>query len=247
MKETMNDSKPDPSTMKIKEIKDELTEMNISFAGCFDKESLMERLKDARSGKVMGAQTSTNTQNAKESQPPAPRSTHQSSFDREKVLMDLRSKTIKELRTMCAQAGIRWATMIEKEDYVKALLAKEEERGDFSPSGKLTPGKVGNISQDDVEKELQGRADTPLLLDVYATWCGPCKLMAPQLDEAASEWGSKIRVAKMDTDQNQELSSRLQIKGLPTIIIFDKNGKEIERVEGAMMKDQLGQFVNKYI
>jgi hypothetical protein len=168
MKETMNDSKPDPSTMKIKEIKDELTEMNISFAGCFDKESLMERLKDARSGKVMGAQTSTNTQNAKESQPPAPRSTHQSSFDREKVLMDLRSKTIKELRTMCAQAGIRWATMIEKEDYVKALLAKEEERGDFSPSGKLTPGKVGNISQDDVEKELQGRADTPLLLDVYA-------------------------------------------------------------------------------
>jgi thioredoxin len=245
----MKDSKPDPSTMKIKEIKDELTEMNISFAGCFDKESLMERLKDARSGKVIPeAQTSTNTQNnGTEKQSSAPQSNQKRSFDREKVLIDLRSKTIKELRTMCAQADIRWATMIEKEDYVKALLAIEEQRGDFSPSGKLTPGKVGNIGQDDVEKELKGRADTPLLLDVYATWCGPCKIMAPQLDEAASEWGSKIRVAKMDTDQNQELSSRLRIKGLPTVIIFDKNGKEIERVEGAMMKDQLGQFVNKYI
>ena len=85
------------------------------------------------------------------------------------------------------------------------------------------------------------------ILSFSQTWCGPCKLMAPQLDEAASEWGSKIRVAKMDTDQNQELSSTLQIKGLPTVIIFDKNGKELDRVEGAMMKDQLGRFVNRYI
>jgi hypothetical protein len=168
IKDTMNDSKPDPSTMKIKEIKDELTEMNISFAGCFDKESLIERLKDARSGKVIGTQTSTSAQKTPEKRSTTSHSTSKSSFDKDKVLMDLRSKTIKELRTMCAQAGIRWATMIEKEDYVKALLALEEQRGDFSPSGKLTPGKVGNIGQDDVGKELKGRADTPLLLDVYA-------------------------------------------------------------------------------
>lgn len=71
--------------------------------------------------------------------------------------------------------------------------------------------------------------------------------MAPQLDEAASIWGSKIRVAKMDTDQNQEMSSTLQVKGLPSVIIFDKSGKELKRVEGAMMKDQLVQFVDRYI
>lgn len=251
-----NTTKPEPSTMKIKDIKDELTQLHVSFVGCFDKESLVQRLEDARSGKVVAethesphkpSEANYSTSTPKPKAPATPSAKSNSSFDKEKALENLRSKTVKDLRTMCAQSGIRWSTFIEKEDYVRALLVVEEERGNFSPSGKLVAGKVVNITQDILEKELKGGASTPLLLDVYATWCGPCKLMAPQLDEAASIWGSKIRVAKMDTDQNQEMSSTLQVKGLPTVIIFDKYGKELKRVEGAMMKDQLVQFVDRYI
>ena len=83
--------------------------------------------------------------------------------------------------------------------------------------------------------------------DVYATWCGPCKLMAPFLEEAASELGDKVRVAKMDSDENPEWSGKLRVQGLPTVIVFDgETGKELERVEGALMKDQLVQLASKY-
>lgn len=57
------------------------------------------------------------------------------------------------------------------------------------------------------------------LIDVYATWCGPCKMMAPQLDEAAAELGDKVRVAKIDSDEYPEWAGRLQVKGLPTVRI----------------------------
>jgi thioredoxin 1 len=73
-------------------------------------------------------------------------------------------------------------------------------------------------------------------------------MMAPFLDEAASELGDKVRVAKIDSDQNPEWSGKLEVKGLPTVIVFDgKTGKELERVEGALMKDQLVQFAMKYV
>ena len=73
-------------------------------------------------------------------------------------------------------------------------------------------------------------------------------MMAPFLDEAASELGDKARVAKIDSDQNPEWSGKLEVKGLPTVIVFDgKTGKELERVEGALMKDQLVQFAMKYV
>lgn len=74
-----------------------------------------------------------------------------------------------------------------------------------------------------------------------------CKMMSPFLEEAASELGDKVRVAKMDSDQNAEWSGKLKVQGLPTIIVFDgKTGKELERVEGALMKDQLLQLGMKY-
>ena len=74
-----------------------------------------------------------------------------------------------------------------------------------------------------------------------------CKMMGPFLEEAATELKDKVRVAKMDSDQNPEWSGKLKVNGLPTIIVFDgKTGKELERVEGALMKDQLVQLGMKY-
>jgi len=72
-------------------------------------------------------------------------------------------------------------------------------------------------------------------------------MMAPFLEEAATELGDKVRVAKMDSDQNPEWSGKLKVNGLPSIIVFDgQTGKELERVEGALMKDQLVQLAMKY-
>merc|ERR1719410_585717 len=82
------------------------------------------------------------------------------------------------------------------------------------------------------------------LLDVYATWCGPCKFLLTQMDVAAKELGSKIRMAKLDSDKYPALAGSLRAEGLPTLIIFDKEGKEIARKEGALMKDDLIRWVN---
>uniref|UniRef100_A0A6S8VA44 Thioredoxin domain-containing protein n=1 Tax=Chaetoceros debilis TaxID=122233 RepID=A0A6S8VA44_9STRA len=271
---------PEISSMRIRAIKDELNEMGISFTDCFDKDSLVDRLKDGRSGAVTGtpksveddasksaaaaststsestctpksveddasksaaeASTSTSESTSKHSQ------SSKSTFDREAVISELRQKKVRELRTMCAQNNIKWATFIEKEELVRALVDYKEKASDFSSSGALTPGKVTMINDDILGKEVSGGAATPLLLDVYATWCGPCKMMVPQLDEAAAELGDKVRVAKIDSDEYPEWAGRLQVKGLPTLIVFDGNGKEVERVEGALMKDQLVQLAQKH-
>jgi len=241
--------------MRIRAIKDELNEMGISFTDCFDKDSLVDRLKDGRSGAVTGTPPQSVEDDAPKSAAAASTSestseqksqSSKSTFDREAVMVELRQKKVRELRTMCAQNNIKWATMIEKEELVRALVDYKEKASEFSSSGALTPGKVTMINDDILGKEVAGGAATPLLLDVYATWCGPCKMMAPQLDEAAAELGDKVRVAKIDSDEYPDWAGRLQVKGLPTIIVFDGNGKEVERVEGALMKDQLIQLAQKH-
>lgn len=235
----------DPSTMRIKEIKNELTSLNVMFTDCFDKESLVERLLDARNDTV-SEQFKTKPPKEEPSSEPAASTTNtsesppSSTFDKEEFMTNLRSLKVRELRTKCAQANIRWAHMIEKEELVKALLAHEETIGSFSGSGKLIPSQVVDIDESTLEQELKGGLSTPLLLDVYATWCGPCKMMVPHLEQAAEELKSTVRVAKMDSDQNQAWSSKLQVNALPTVILFDgQTGKEIKRVEGALMKDAL--------
>mmetsp|Transcript_17974 Transcript_17974/g.21999 ORF Transcript_17974/g.21999 Transcript_17974/m.21999 type:complete len:320 (-) Transcript_17974:283-1242(-) len=241
---------PDPSTMRIRAIKDELDKMGVSSNDCFDKDSLCSRLIDARDGKVKSTKGATGPTTSSSSTPtPTSTSKSNSNFDKDEALAQLRSLRVKELRTKCAKNGIRWATMIEKEDLVQALIAYEEMAANFSPSGKISPGKVAMIDDVTLEKELKaGITTTPLLLDVFATWCGPCKLMAPQLDDAASDLGDKVRVAKIDSDEYPEWSGKLNVSGLPTIIIFDGNtGKEIQRVEGALMKDDLVKLALSHV
>eukprot|EP00551_Chaetoceros_affinis_P005013 CAMPEP_0203671960 /NCGR_PEP_ID=MMETSP0090-20130426/7609_1 /ASSEMBLY_ACC=CAM_ASM_001088 /TAXON_ID=426623 /ORGANISM="Chaetoceros affinis, Strain CCMP159" /LENGTH=265 /DNA_ID=CAMNT_0050537165 /DNA_START=283 /DNA_END=1080 /DNA_ORIENTATION=+ len=240
---------PDPKSMRIKEIKNELDSLNVKYNDCFDKESLCLRLTDARDGKIPIPIV--------EASPPAPTNSNSNSnsksnnnFDKEQKAQELRSLRVKELRTKCAEYGIRWASMIEKEELVQALVTHYEKVSAFSSSGTIIPGKVAVITDESVlEKELSPSfpSATPLLLDVYAVWCGPCKLMAPQLDDAAAELGDSVRVAKIDSDKFPEWSSKLNVSGLPTIIVFDgMTGKELQRVEGALMKDDLVKLARSH-
>jgi thioredoxin 2 len=77
------------------------------------------------------------------------------------------------------------------------------------------------------------RSDIPLLVDFWAAWCGPCKAMAPQFEKAAAELEPRVRLGKVNTDEEQELAGRFRIQGIPTMILFH-HGREIARQSGLM-------------
>lgn len=242
--------------MRVKEIKDELEQLNVDFADCFDKESLVSRLVDARDGKVEPKAKKTVTDapkdhdttktedKKKDDETVAPTTTASPpvDFDKEAVLEEIRGMRVRELREELGRRQIPRAGLFEKEDLVQALLKAREQASNFSSTGLVLPGQVAELTEDQLEEEM--KHPTPMLLDVYATWCGPCQMMAPQLQQAAAEsFGDTLRVVKMDSDKNPRMAGSLKVGGLPTLVLFN-NGQEVDRIEGALMKDQLVEWVN---
>ncbi|MCY0147313.1 thioredoxin TrxC [Hoeflea sp. G2-23] len=96
----------------------------------------------------------------------------------------------------------------------------------------LFPAAPFDIDEMKLNKHLKND-QVPLLVDFWAPWCGPCKMMGPMFAQAANEMSPKVRFAKLDTEQHQNVGARFQIRGIPLIILFDK-GKEVARQAGAM-------------
>jgi thioredoxin len=87
-------------------------------------------------------------------------------------------------------------------------------------------------------EELIASAEKPLLVDFYATWCGPCRMLAPILDQVQALLRGKIQIVKIDTDRYPDLASHYGIHALPTLVLF-KQGQPVERIEGVMPPEQL--------
>ena len=82
------------------------------------------------------------------------------------------------------------------------------------------------------------QSEKPVLIDFFATWCGPCKMLAPVLKEVKDSLGERITILKIDVDKNQALSSKYQVRGVPTMILF-QNGKQLWRQSGVLTKDEI--------
>ena len=232
----------DIQKMRAKEIKEELVNQGIDVSDIFDKEGLVERLFQLRNGLIEAEKKEPEPVPVKP-EPPEPVKTQEvKRMDKSEFIAKCKEMRVKELRTELGQRGLSWADALDKDELVERLAGVLAKEAAFCNSGRLKPGIVSKITGKELAEELSD-STTPLLLDVYATWCGPCKVMESQLAAAAQKLGSKIRIAKMDSDEESDTSTNLGVGALPTLILFDRSGKQVQRFEGAMMESQIIDLV----
>ncbi len=87
--------------------------------------------------------------------------------------------------------------------------------------------------------------DIPVLVDFFADWCGPCKMLAPILKDVKTEMGDQVKIVKIDVDRNQELAAKYQVRGVPTMILY-KNGKQLWRQSGVLQKHQITEVIKSH-
>jgi thioredoxin 1 len=104
---------------------------------------------------------------------------------------------------------------------------------------------VKEVSDNSFESDVL-KSDRPVLVDFWAAWCAPCRMLAPTVEAVADEYASTARVVKLNVDDNPSVSQRYGIKGIPTLILF-KNGREEERVVGATSKDAISRMLDKHV
>ena len=104
---------------------------------------------------------------------------------------------------------------------------------------------VKDVTDGSFEKDVLG-SDKPVLVDFWAEWCAPCRMLAPTVNAVAEHYGDTATVVKLNVDDNPSTAQRYGIKGIPTLILF-RDGKEVERVVGATSKESIMKMIEKYV
>ena len=106
-------------------------------------------------------------------------------------------------------------------------------------------GSISQLTESTFDEEVAGSTE-PVLVEFWAEWCGPCKMVAPILEEIATEQAGKVRVAKVNVDENPGLATKFNVMSIPTMIVF-KDGQEAQRLIGARGKPQLLEDLTPYL
>ena len=109
----------------------------------------------------------------------------------------------------------------------------------------MSSSQIQHVTDDTFEPEVL-KCDTPVLLDYWAEWCGPCKQIAPVLDEVAKEYEGRLKIAKINVDENQQVPAKFGVRGIPTLMLF-KNGKVAATRVGAMPKSKIVEWLNESV
>ena len=106
----------------------------------------------------------------------------------------------------------------------------------------------GNIQvlKDATFREFVTNSQVPVLVDFWAEWCGPCRMIAPVIEEIAAEYAGKVQVAKLNVDENQKTPAQYKVISIPTLIVF-KNGQEVERSVGFKTKREIKALLDKHL
>ncbi|OFV96388.1 MAG: thioredoxin [Acidobacteria bacterium RIFCSPLOWO2_02_FULL_60_20] len=106
-------------------------------------------------------------------------------------------------------------------------------------------GNVVHVTDQSFEQDVL-KASQPVLVDFWAAWCGPCRMIAPTVEALASEYSGRARVVKMNVDENQSTPAQYQIRGIPTLLLF-KDGQVRDQLVGAASRDVIENLLKKYL
>jgi thioredoxin 1 len=100
-----------------------------------------------------------------------------------------------------------------------------------------------NITDADFENEIL-KSEVPALVDFWAAWCGPCRTVGPVVEQLATEYAGKVKVAKLNVDENKETPNKYGVRGIPTLMLF-KNGQVVDQIVGAVPKSRIKELLDK--